>query len=337
MKKGLILAISALLLVMHGAPAFASKYCSSSIDTYTVELGTTYVPTQSQAGDVLSVTQKDMAITCSSSTSTYSQPGDPDTVWSSSGETFTTPEGIACPILDTGFSLEGTGLGLVWVQRNSASNTWACLSGALMGGSKTRRGLVREGTTILTERFYIVRTSQPLKYGKISMITQSIEMDESDEERESYGALYTININGEIIVESGGCTIESNPVVYLGTVSTKTFRGIGSTSSDVPFSINLKECYGSEKWVGVSFQPVSGFVDAANSVIGIEEGSSAASGIGIQLWFNGEKINTNGEGHIYPLQQNATQLPMTARYYQVSDTVKPGTVESSVIFYIYYE
>lgn len=114
-------------------PALAS-YCTSDVNMYNVELGTVYVPAQSTAGDVISMTQKDIQVSCTSSVATYLQPGDSGALWGSTGETFTTPEGLTCPILDEGFALEGVGLGLVWVQRNSATSGWTCLSSALMGG-----------------------------------------------------------------------------------------------------------------------------------------------------------------------------------------------------------
>lgn len=205
------------------------------------------------------------------------------------------------------------------------------------GGGRVRRGLVRNGSTTLTERFYVVRTSLPLKYGRTGAITQSIDVDEADEARQPIGRLYTIQIGGDVIIENGGCTIDANPVVSMGTVSTTNFHGIGSLSADVPFNISLRECYGTEKQVDISFHPVSGFADAARSVIALDESSSTASGVGIQLLFNGEYLHPDGQSHYYPLQQGVTRLPFIARYYQTGTTVRPGTVESSVIFYIYYQ
>ncbi|EXU74504.1 fimbrial protein [Erwinia papayae] len=326
-----------LLFLMHCLPVSAAGHCTSAVDTHIVELGTAFVPTQSTPGTVVSMTQKDIQVTCASSVATYLQPGDSGAVWGSTGETFTTPEGKTCPILDKGFALEGVGLGLVWVQRNSGTGEWSCLSSALMGGGKVRRGLVRNGVTTLTERFYVVRTSLPLVYGNTGAITQSIDIDEANEARQPIGRLYSIQIAGDVIIENGGCTIDASPVISMGTVATKSFRGIGSTSSDVPFNISLRECYGTGKQVDISFHPVSGFADAARSVIALDEGSSTASGVGIQLLFNGEHIHPDGQSHYYPLQQGVTWLPFIARYYQTGTTVRPGTVESSVIFYIYYQ
>ncbi|MCX8955830.1 fimbrial protein [Erwinia psidii] len=337
MKKKLAFTFFVLSVFCYSGSALATGYCTSAVDAHTIELGTIYVPVQSTTGDIVSMSQRDIQVTCDADVSTYLQPGDPDFVWGSTGETFMTPEGISCAIVDSGFALEGTGLGLVWIQRNSGSNGWSCLSGALIGAGKVRRGLVRRGLTTLTDKFYVVRTSLPLVYKNAGNITQSIGVDEADENRVAIGQLYTIYISGNVIIESGGCTIESNPVVSMGTVSTSTFRGIGTRGANVPFYIDLQKCYGVEKKIDIAFQPVSGFLDEANSVIALEEGSNAASGVGIQLMFNGENIHTDGSYHSFPLQQGLTRLPFVARYYQVANTVTPGTVESSVIFYVYYE
>ena len=332
----IFIAVLGLFLVPWGAKA--ESVCTSDRTTYDVDLQTVFVPPGAQVGDILKIVSNTVNITCGNEArnqqiSRVSHPN-----WTRTGM-LAQVDGISCPVLDTDMGLGELGLGIVWTNFNSSAGTWGCMSNYFpgMNANGTRRGLKRNGTAIITDNFYIIKTKSDLDYGKVGQIEQSIYLSEGDPDNTIMGDLYSIYFHGDIELSKGGCSVETHKAVDMGNVSTKMFQGVGSVGAEVPFTITLSECEGNAVNVLLALEPTYGYADKNNGVIALSDEEGAASGVGIQLLLNGQKIDGNAEYLTWPFQKGVTTIPFSARYYQVADSVRPGVANSTLVFYTWYE
>ncbi|WP_380180244.1 fimbrial protein [Kalamiella sp. sgz302252] len=331
----ILLIFAGLLFARH---ASAESICQSDSSRYNVNMQTVIVPADAQPGDILKVATNTVNITCGAGArnqqvSSVSNPG-----WDSSGMTVTV-DGVICRVLDKGMGISDLGLGIVWTNYNSAAGTWGCMTSLFPGldGARLRRGLQYNGTAAITDKLYIVKTHSESDYGKSGQIEQSIAVSESDQDDNLMGELYDIDFHGSVQISTGGCTINSQTSVDMGTVSTASFHGVGSMGPTVPFAITLTNCEGSAANVRVHVEPNYGYADLNNSVIALSQEENSAAGVGIRLLLDGKKINPDVDSIKVPFQQGTTLIPFTANYYQVAESIKAGRADSTAIFYIYYE
>lgn len=318
--------------------ARAEMNCSSDETAYNINIPNIMVPANSLPGNILAMAPHSVHVTCAGTGNFQQVAGVGNGDWSSSGLTANV-DGLSCAVIDQGTAISAMGLGIVWTNYNSASGTWACFSGVFNGSatvSPQRRGLQSNGTTTLTDKFYIVRTNTEPGYGETALIDQLIYIDEADSDRVSRGHLYQIGFSGSMYIEAGGCSVDSVINVNMGTVSSDSFRKQGDTGPNVPFNLTLKNCFGSAATALVSLEPTYGYADEANGVIALSSETGSAQGIGIQLLMNGMKPDPGGNNK-YPLQPGTTNIPFVARYFQYLSDIKSGNADSSVLFYITYE
>lgn len=328
-----------LILIFSWSASAESMNCSSDTESYRVDINNAYVPALSKPGTIIATETHSINVNCQGSGNFQQVAGIGNTGWSRSGLTVNV-DGTVCPVIDQGTSLSDSGLGFVWTNRNSVNGGWTCMTSVFNGTERPgsiRRGLASNGTTVLTDKFYIVRTNHALAYGNTAEIKQSIYIDEANADRVSRGRLYEIGFSGSMHIAAGGCSFSNLTNVNMGTVSTATFKKPGSVSSAVPFNIVLSDCYGGATYAEVSVDPVYGYADRANSVIAINNDADAAQGIGIELLMNGQTVANEQESNRFPLASGTTAIPFTARYFQVAESVKPGRADSTVLFSILYE
>lgn len=307
--------------------------CTSDTASYVLNLGNVAVAESSKAGDILFANTNNVNLTCKS-TGNFQQASEVSyTGWSSSGMTVSV-DGLTCPVIDQGTAISDSGLGIVWTNFNSASGTWTCMSTAF-SGSSIRRGLLSNGTTTLTDKIYIVRSNKDLKYGETSELAQTVYVDEANADRVARGHLYSFSFSGVMAIAAGGCTIGSVPDVEMGTLSTASFTGAGSTGPKVPFSVSLTECKGSATKAHFDFTPIYGFVSQEQGVIALSDDENSATGLGIQLLMNGKAI-AGFNDNVAPITLGDNLVNFEAKYYQTAETVTPGRAESMVVFNVFY-
>ena len=181
------------------------------------------------------------------------------------------------------------------------------------------------------------------------------------------------SFTGSVTFVTQTCTPQDVPV-KMGSVSYQFFQGKGSTSGAwVDASIPLTGCptfsgyYGksnpqSSEGSGtasggtrvaslftLSVTPAHGLVDPANSIMALESGTDAATGLGLQLKY-GKSINASisemtdmwksGSSWDVPAPTDGSgsfKLPLAVIYYQTADRVTPGTANTQFTVNIDYK
>ncbi|RRZ96980.1 fimbrial protein [Erwinia sp. 198] len=333
----LILFLSIWMVVIC-QPASAEQICQADNNQYIIDLKKIIVPPNSQPGDVLGVVSNTLNITCKAGKRHQEILRVTNPSWNRSGMTANV-DGLTCAVLDTDTGISDLGLGIVWTNFNSGAGKWGCMSVYFpdMNSVGTRRGLRSNGTVAITDKFYLVKTGKSSDYGKIGHIEQTIFMAEADDDNNLLGDLYRIDFKGDVQLSKAGCAVETHKDVQMGTVSSATFHGKGSKGPAVPFAITLSDCQGIAANVMMRLEPGYGYADKNEGVIALSNEEGAAAGVGIQLMLDGQKIDTTRDAISYPFQAGTTTIPFSARYYQTADRIQPGTADSTMVFYIFYE
>lgn len=324
--------VTALLLTSRITSA-EEMNCTSDSGSYVLNLGNIFVESHIQPGNILFADTHEVQVTCKSSGNFQQVSEISNTGWGSSGMSVSV-DGLTCPVIDEGTEISDAGLGVVWTNYNSATGTWVCMSNALMGSS-TRRGLRTNNTTTLIDKIYIVRSNKELIYGETNELAQTVFIDEANADRVARGHLYNFSFSGTMSIAAGGCTVDNAVNVSMGTLSSATLSGIGSTGPDVPFNIFLHDCRGAATQTHFDFTPVYGFANEDRGVVALNNDVNAATGAGIQLLMNGKEI-AGFNDNIYPVTTGDNAIPFTARYYQAEKTVTPGNADTTVVFNVFY-
>ncbi|WP_240702170.1 fimbrial protein [Trinickia terrae] len=126
--------------------------------------------------------------------------------------------------------------------------------------------------------------------------------------------------------------------VPLGDMREDKFTGIGTTSPDKTFHINLNCTQPSGTYnVALTFNATADSSHAPG-VLALTSDANSASGVGIQLLMNGTPVSFNTALSAGVATANTTlSIPMTARYYQTASAVKPGKANGIATFVVSYK
>ncbi|CNI11759.1 putative mannose-resistant/Proteus-like fimbrial protein [Yersinia aldovae] len=148
-----------------------------------------------------------------------------------------------------------------------------------------------------------------------------------------------VNFKGEII--DSACNVVnsvSSPLdVTLGKVSKTAFNGAGSTSAPTKFTLQLKDCPESVTGATVKFDGTPVATD--NSLLALTTEAGVATGVGIQLSDNSDKVlPLFTSSASYPLTSGTAvnNLDFVARYVATSETITPGPANSVANFTVNY-
>ncbi|MFJ3463901.1 fimbrial protein [Achromobacter spanius] len=151
------------------------------------------------------------------------------------------------------------------------------------------------------------------------------------------GAIINVFITG-MSVRSQACST-SDVSVILDLPKVSVFSGKGSSSQVAPFEIALNNCPSGLNAIHYQIDAVTPIVDNANAVVDLD-GSSSASGIGIQLLDGDGNPAILGTKRPFTGYNGATggnfKIPLRARYRQTGDTITPGSANSAVTFTMSY-
>lgn len=142
-----------------------------------------------------------------------------------------------------------------------------------------------------------------------------------------------IVVTGNVIVGTCNFSGSSNISIPLGDVSLSDFNGVGSTIADKDFTIDLNCQNQANVYLTMNATAVSGL--DSSGVIALQ-GNGSASGVGIQLLKNGVAFPLNIQQQIALQQSSALTINMSARYYQSSAVMTPGTGNATVNFVVDY-
>ncbi|PRE89622.1 pilus assembly protein [Burkholderia gladioli] len=131
-----------------------------------------------------------------------------------------------------------------------------------------------------------------------------------------------------------------NVTVNLGSYNQSNFTGVGTSSRRVAFNVNLNDCPTGMNSIQYQFIPVNAVLDATNGVLALSSDSTAA-GVGLQLKdSSGKALKYNTQ---YTLASYSSSvggsytIPLTANYYQTSESVTPGSANAVLIFTMLYQ
>ncbi|WP_223997674.1 fimbrial protein [Burkholderia gladioli] len=139
-------------------------------------------------------------------------------------------------------------------------------------------------------------------------------------------------------INVAGCTTP-DVKVDMHSYQQSIFKGVGSSTSPVSFSVKVNSCPSGFQSIGYQFNPTSQVVDATNGVIALTP-DSTASGIGIKITdANDKPLLYNST---YSLSEYNTStggsytIPLKASYYQISPTVNPGSANAAIVYILNY-
>jgi len=158
------------------------------------------------------------------------------------------------------------------------------------------------------------------------------------------GGTYLIGqmLQGTATFVGGGTCTTPNVHVILPTVVASGFSAPGSTRGTTPFNLEFQSCPAGLYGIGYYLTPATAIVDAAQGVIALD-GSSSATGVGLQLTEDSGAALKFGQANIYQLaydssRVNSYTVTLNAAYYRTgSAPVTSGNVKSSMTVTLRYQ
>lgn len=133
-------------------------------------------------------------------------------------------------------------------------------------------------------------------------------------------------------INASGCDVTTpNVDVNLGANLRSNFNGVGSAGDTKAFQIKL-QCTAS---MGVNIQLDGTVADATNGVLALN-GDSTASGVGVQVLRNSNPVPFGQPIDVGQSGTGSFPIDFSARYYQLTDTVTPGTGNATATFTVTY-
>lgn len=145
----------------------------------------------------------------------------------------------------------------------------------------------------------------------------------------------TVSIN-RITVNRAACTVTTTSIpVTLGNKTSADFAGVGSTSSDVPFTIPLNCIAGTRVNVTLDGTP-----DASGSpgVLALSPSSTdaVANGVGVQVLYKSAPVTFGKLIKIGSASGGNYTIPFIGRYYQTADKMTGGLANATATFTMTY-
>lgn len=138
---------------------------------------------------------------------------------------------------------------------------------------------------------------------------------------------------------NAACAVDANSVnqdVQLGQVRTARLTKNALSSSRIPFKIMLGDCDTSTyKSAAVSFTGTA--ATGYSNVLQAGEGSSAATGVGIQIFDStGTAVTLGTPSNAFSLTNGSNELDFNASFFGTSDVATAGDASATANFNITY-
>jgi major type 1 subunit fimbrin (pilin) len=154
----------------------------------------------------------------------------------------------------------------------------------------------------------------------------------------AFAADGAVNFTGTIT--DAACTIDTasqNQDVFLGNIARTAFPVAGSLAAAKKFTLVLTDCPDTVTGATVRFDGTQ--VSGDNTVLALTAGDSTASGVGIQISDNQNKVVPLYEdSSVYPLVSTGpNNLDFSARYISLTDSVTVGDANGVTQFTVVYQ
>jgi type 1 fimbria pilin len=157
--------------------------------------------------------------------------------------------------------------------------------------------------------------------------------------QQSKNGFLKIYLKGTITPINGTCSVP-NQTVMLPRVLSRDFSGVGSSTGVKSFQIQINDCPQGYNKVGYMFTPVGGTIAGSPGVLPLAAGSTA-NGVQIRVANDRGEAATFGTSIRLDAYSKATggsySIPIQVSYVQTGATLKPGTVNGSMIVLLNYE
>lgn len=315
-----------------------------------LDLGSVWVPRDAAVGSIIAERDRTEGVNRSGGKAVCFYNSTPPTVAQLIPSTAFVP-GIMVPsmgrtakdnILKTNVPGIGAIITMGWPYDNSVTNTFAPDDGDT---SLPYKGTILRAEAIGTP---VDRGIMNLKLVKTGAIPPGMHRISG----ELYHGIFTdlgkaLDFSLEANVHQAQCTLRADAVsadpVMLGDYSVADFKGPGSTTADVPFSITLSDCEddstGSTAHAHIYLEGTKGStsVDPANGIFSLSTGATA-TGVGIQIRHQDSRVlPLEQDVEIKKLDLGLTRMDFKARYIQTAPNVSPGLATGALNFTISYQ
>ncbi|WP_254211021.1 fimbrial protein [Burkholderia multivorans] len=140
-------------------------------------------------------------------------------------------------------------------------------------------------------------------------------------------------------ITTPACSVPSVNV-DMGSLTLDRFAGVASTAGDKPFDLRLTACPAGRTGIYYRFDPTTQVVPGTGNSVAALNGSSGATGIGLQLLDgNGKPVQFGQSTKMtgYTGAAGDYSVPFRARYYQTAATVTPGSANASITVTMSYQ
>ncbi|WP_447781931.1 fimbrial protein [Enterobacter asburiae] len=181
---------------------------------------------------------------------------------------------------------------------------------------------------------YLVKTgditSGRLAAGEIGRVTNL----------ETSTVLFNINTSGGNI-NSLACSIESgNGLSFpIGDVLTTEFKGVNSTP-DKTSTVDLKLDCNADANINIKLNGVQNPDSTEKSILalsGKQGQNGVADGVGVQLLYNGTPLEINKLITLKKSSGGKESFPITARYIQTKEAIRPGAANATAVLDLIYQ
>ncbi|AIY42320.1 Fimbrial adhesin [Collimonas arenae] len=184
----------------------------------------------------------------------------------------------------------------------------------------------------------LIKTANKTGNGPLAAGTYTTYVGNGD----NISAITSILSGNGITIITPSCTVDAgskNVVVNLGSVSTGSFKGVGSPAGSQPFNIKLN-CQRGENAQNTILLNMTATADPSNSpgVMQLTQGAGVATGVGIQILDkNGAPVVFGTAAIVGPSADIQYVVPYTARYYQTAAKITTGQANGAATFTIEYQ
>lgn len=181
---------------------------------------------------------------------------------------------------------------------------------------------------------YLVKTgditSGRLAAGEIGRVTNL----------ETSTVLFNINTSGGN-VNSLACSIESgNGLSFpIGDILTTEFKGVNSTP-DKTSTVDLKLDCNANANINIKLNGVQNPDSTEKSILalsGNQGQNGVADGVGVQLLYNGTPLEINKLITLKKSSGGKESFPITARYIQTKEAIRPGVANATAVLELIYQ
>lgn len=222
-------------------------------------------------------------------------------------------------------------------QRITSASGWACNSSATPIG---RLGSDANRSFSVSLKLMLIKTAQNISAGTISQAQTQWGLGVFHNGSPSGVSLSnptypTISYSGNVAVKTIACTVPPSLNFPMGNISLAAFSGVGSVAAAQ--TVNLPVTCNNTVAVSINMTSNS-YVNQSLGVMNITNTAGAATGVGVQMFFNDTPINFGTDlltGSI-TTANGTLNIPLTAKYYQTGPTITAGSANATATVNMIY-